>query len=138
MVYVTRKLHFCAAHRLHDASLSREENERRFGRCANLHGHNYLLEVTYAGEPDEATGMLVHLSNLKQIIKQRVVDELDHKNLGEDVPVFRDVAPTLEMIAKYAWGRLDGAVPNATLHRIRLHQDHTLWADYYGEAGSGS
>jgi 6-pyruvoyltetrahydropterin/6-carboxytetrahydropterin synthase len=132
MVYLTRKVDFCAAHRLWDASLSEAENRRRFGRCANLHGHNYTLEVTYAGEPDPTTGMLVHLTDLKRIIEERVVDELDHKNLGEDVPVFRDVPASAEMIAKYAWDRLDGAVPGARLHRVRLQEDRALSVDYFG------
>jgi len=137
MVFVTRKLHFCAAHRLYDDSLSREENEKRFGRCVNLHGHNYVLEVTYAGEPDKTTGMLVHLSDLKGIVKERVVDLLDHKNLGEDLAVFRDVASTPEMIARFVWDRLRDAVPAARLHRVRLHEDHTVSVDYYGD-GAGA
>lgn len=134
MVYVTRKLHFCAAHRLYDPSLTDEENRDRFGECVNLHGHNYQLEVTFAGEPDPKTGMVMHLSQLDEVVKARVVSELDHKNLGEDVAVFKDVVPTLEMLAKYAWDRLaDGAVPGATLHRVRVSEDDRFFADYFGE-----
>ncbi len=133
MIYVTRKVHFCAAHRLHDATISPEANQERFGDCTNLHGHNYTLEVTFAGEPTEKTGMVVHLSVLDAIVKEQVVKTLDHKYLNEDVPVFRDIAPTIEMLAKYAWERLDGAVSGARLHRVRLHEDDVLFADYYGE-----
>jgi 6-pyruvoyltetrahydropterin/6-carboxytetrahydropterin synthase len=133
MVYLTRKMYFSAAHRLYDTRLSPAENEERFGSCANLHGHNYLVEVTYAGEPDEDTGMLIHLSDLDANVKQRVIAELDHKNLNEDVPLFKDVIPTTENVAKYLWEKLADAVPSARLHRIRLHEDHSLFVDYYGE-----
>jgi len=134
MIYVTRKIRFCAAHRLYDATLSDEENRERFGECANLHGHDYMLEVTVAGEADERTGMLVHLSKLDAIVRERIVDRLDHKHLNVDVPVFSDVVPTIEMIAKYVWEELDGHIPNVSLHRVRIHEDY-LTADYYGAAG---
>jgi len=135
MIYVTRKIHFCAAHRLYDSSLSPEANEDRFGECAHQHGHNYLLEVTFAGRPDERTGMVVHLSDLDRTARERVVDLLDHKNLNEDVDVFRNVVPTVEMLAKYVWDRLDGSMPEARLHRVRVYEEDTFFADYYGEAG---
>ena len=133
MIYVTRKVHFCAAHRLYDPSLSPEANRERFGECTNLHGHNYTLEVTFAGDPDEKTGMVIHLSDLDAITKDRVVSVLDHKHLNEDVEVFKEVVPTIEMLAKFVWDRLDGAVPGARLHRVRLDEDNVFLADYYGE-----
>ncbi len=133
MLYITRKMHFCAAHRLYDDSLSPEENRERFGECVNLHGHSYVLEVTFAGNPDEKTGMVVHLSELDAITKERVVRRLDHKYLNEDVDVFRDVVPTVEMLAKYVWERLEGAVPGARLHQVRIHEDNLFYADYYGK-----
>jgi 6-pyruvoyltetrahydropterin/6-carboxytetrahydropterin synthase len=133
MIYITRKLHFCAAHRLYDSSLSPEANRERFGACANLHGHNYTLEVTFAGDPDEKTGMVIHLSDLDAITKERVINLLDHKHLNEDVPVFKDVVPTIEMLAKFVWERLEDSVPGARLHRVRLDEDHVFFADYYGE-----
>ena len=133
MVYLTRKMYFSAAHRLYDERLSPAENEKRFGSCANMHGHNFLLEVTYAGEPNEETGMLVHLSDLDASVKKRVITELDHKNLNEDVAVFKDVVPTTENVARYLWERLSDAIPGARLHRVRLHEDHSLFVDFYGE-----
>lgn len=133
MIYVTRKVHFCAAHRLYDEAISPQANRERFGDCTNLHGHNYALEVTLAGEPEKKTGMVIHLSALDAVVKERVVSALDHKYLNEDVPIFKDVAPTIEMLAKFVWERLDGAVPNARLHRVRLHEDGAFFADYFGE-----
>jgi len=133
MIYLTRRLHFCAAHRLYDPSLSAEANRKCFGECTNLHGHNYTLELTFAGEPDEKTGMVVHLSELDRIAKERVVNALDHRYLNEDVDVFKDVVPTIEMLARFVWDRLDGAVAGARLHRVRLNEDNVCFADYYGE-----
>lgn len=133
MVYLTRKLYFCAAHRLYVDGLSAEENHRIFGDCARLHGHNYVLEVTFAGKPDPKTGMVIHLSELDAIVKDRVIDRLDHRNLNEDVEEFKTTASTVEMIAKYVWGRLRGAVPGAKLHRVRIWEDHESFADYCGE-----
>jgi 6-pyruvoyltetrahydropterin/6-carboxytetrahydropterin synthase len=133
MIYLTRKLYFCAAHRLCDDSLSPEENRERFGNCMNLHGHNYVLEVTVAGDVDANTGMVIHLSDLDTIVRERVIDHLDHKNLNEDVEEFKRVPPTAEIIARYIWNRLDGAFGRARLHRVRVHEDHVSYADYYGE-----
>jgi 6-pyruvoyltetrahydropterin/6-carboxytetrahydropterin synthase len=134
MVYLTRKLYFSAAHRLRGKGMSEEENRRIFGECARLHGHNYVLEVTFAGEPDARTGMIIHLSELDAIVRERVIRELDHRNLDEDVPEFKSVASTAEMLARYAWGRLEDAVPGAALHRVRIWEDPESFADYYGEA----
>jgi 6-pyruvoyltetrahydropterin/6-carboxytetrahydropterin synthase len=133
MVYLTRKLYFCAAHRLRVDGLSPEENHRIFGECSRLHGHNYALEVTFAGEPDPGTGMVIHLSELDGIVKGRVIDRLDHRNLNEDVEEFKSVPSTVEMLAKYVWEHLRGAVPGAKLHRVRIWEDHESFADYYGE-----
>jgi 6-pyruvoyltetrahydropterin/6-carboxytetrahydropterin synthase len=134
MVYLTRKLYFAAAHRLRADGMTDEENRRVFGECARLHGHNYVLEVTFAGEPDSRTGMIIHLSDLDAIVKDRVIRELDHRNIDEDVPEFRNVASTVEMLARYVWQRLEGAVPGAALHRVRIWEDPESFADFYGGA----
>ena len=133
MVYLTRKLYFSAAHRLHADGMSEEENRRIFGECARLHGHNYVLDVTFSGEPDARTGMIIHLSDLDAIVRDRVIRELDHRNIDVDVVEFKNVASTVEMLARYVWKRLEGAVPGATLHRVRLWEDPESFADYYGE-----
>ena len=78
--------------------------------------------------------MVIHLSRLDAVVKERVVRLLDHTYLNEDVAVFKDVVPTIEMLARFAWERLDGAVDGATLHRVRLYEDDGLCADYYGDA----
>ena len=133
MVFLTRKLYFSAAHRLRVEGLSEEENRRVFGECARLHGHNYVLEATFAGEPDPRTGMIIHLSDLDAIVRDRVIRELDHRNLDEDVAEFKTAASTVEMLARYVWKRLEDAVPGAGLHRVRIWEDPDSFADYYGK-----
>ncbi|MEX0994293.1 MAG: 6-carboxytetrahydropterin synthase, partial [Balneolaceae bacterium] len=88
LIYVTRKAHFNAAHRLHNPDKSEEWNREMFGKCnhPNWHGHNYTIEVTVAGKPDPQTGFVIDLSRLKKIIVKWVVQPCDHKNLNLDVP----------------------------------------------------
>lgn len=133
MVYLTRRLYFSAAHRLRADGLSDEENSRVFGDCSRFHGHNYVLEVTVAGEPDPKTGMVIHFSELDAIVKDRVIASLDHRNLNQDVEEFKTTPSTVEVIAKYVWERLHGAVPGARLHRVRIWEDQESFADYCGE-----
>ncbi|HSK11800.1 MAG TPA: 6-carboxytetrahydropterin synthase, partial [Phnomibacter sp.] len=87
MVYVTRVEHFNAAHKLYNPNWSRERNEEMFGPCANenWHGHNYEMHVTVKGEPDPDTGFIIDVKKLSKIIKQHILDRVDHKNLNMDV-----------------------------------------------------
>lgn len=133
MVYLTRKLDFSSAHRLRVDGLGAEENRRIFGDCSRLHGHNYTLEATFAGEPDPKTGMVVHFSKLDDIIRARVLSRLDHHNIDDDVEDFKGTPSTVEMLARYVWKHLDGAVPGARLHRVRIWEDPGSYVDYYGE-----
>ena len=134
-IYITRKSHFCAAHRYARAEWSQAKNEEVFGLCASPHGHghNYTLEVTLKGEVDPRTGMLINLSELDAIIKERVLGPLDHKNINVDVPYFATHIPTTEELAVYIWRQIEPAVPAGTLHRVRLHEDRRIFSEYYGE-----
>ena len=86
-VTITRRLHFSAAHRVHNPALSDAENQRLFGKCnnPNWHGHNYILDVSVRGALDEKTGYVVDLSRIKEIAQQHVVDKVDHRNLNLEV-----------------------------------------------------
>lgn len=114
-------MHFNAAHRLHNPALSDEENRKLFGPCnnPNYHGHNYELEVSVRGEIDPRTGYVADISEIKQVIEDRVASYLDHKNLNLDVPEFADRNPTAENIVVVIWNRLEGRLP-ATLVKIVL------------------
>jgi 6-pyruvoyltetrahydropterin/6-carboxytetrahydropterin synthase len=135
MVLLTRKAEFSAAHYYWNNAWSPEENVRVFGKCANRngHGHNYTLEVTVAGEVDPVTGFVVDLKELKDILEREVVSVYDHRNLNLEVPEFAARIPTTENIAVAIWNRLNGKVPNAQLHRVRVYELADLFADYYGE-----
>ncbi len=136
MIQLTKRVEFCAAHSYANPAWSEEENRRVFGGCANVHGHNYVLEVTIQGEPSPETGMVMDLKTLKDLIVEAVVDRFDHKHLNWDVPYFKEKVPTPENLAVVIWElleqRLKGRQGNR-LHRIRLHEDGSFFVDYYGE-----
>lgn len=135
MIFLTRKAEFSSSHFYRNPRWTDEENVRAFGKCANPHGHghNYTLEVTVAGEVDPVTGFVVDLKLLKDILEAEVVSVYDHRHLNHEVPEFADVIPTTENIAVAIWRRLDGKVPHARLHRVRVYEMDDLFADYYGE-----
>src|SRR6185437_2920858 len=94
-VLVGRRETFNAAHQLYDPGLSDEENRRLFGKCANLHGHNYVLEVVVAGEVDQDSGYVLDLKVLSDVMNGHVIRDVDHRNLNTDVPfLFNDTATT--------------------------------------------
>jgi 6-pyruvoyltetrahydropterin/6-carboxytetrahydropterin synthase len=135
MILLTRKAEFSAAHYYWNDLLSLEENERTFGKCANRngHGHNYTLEVTVAGDVDPVTGFVVDLKLLKDILEREVVGVYDHRHLNLEIEDFKTVIPTTENIAIAVWRRLDGKIPSAKLHRVRVYEMPDLFADFYGE-----
>ena len=132
---ITRKAEFAAAHFYWNSAWSEEENHRVFGKCANRqgHGHNYTLEVTVAGEVDPQSGFVVDLKDLKEIMEREVVSVFDHRHLNFEVPEFLEAQPTTENIALAIWGRLEGKVPGARLHRVRVYESPDLFADVYAE-----
>jgi len=132
-VTVTRRVHFNAAHRLHNPALSDAENRAVFGPCnnPNYHGHNYELEISVEGQVDPGTGYVVDLGVVKRIAEEIVLAALDHKNLNLDVPEFRDLNPTAENIAVVIWRKLEGKVPGR-LARIVLWETPRNWVEYRG------
>lgn len=134
MVELTQQFEFSAAHRLHCDDLSDEENRATFGKCNNPsgHGHNYLLEVSVAARPDDKTGAVLPLPRFEQVVKERVVDVLDHTHLNLDTEQFRAVNPSVENIARVIWSMLDEHVAPARLTRVRVYETPKTWADYCG------
>lgn len=134
MIYLTRKIEFSASHYYHNPVFSPEENRRVFGKCANLqgHGHNYTLEVTVAGEPDESTGMVLDLKELKDILEREIMDRMDHRHLNHEVPELAGKIPTTENIAVTIWDLLQPKITRGHLHRVRLYEMPDLFVDCYG------
>ena len=135
MVYVTRKAHFAAAHRLYNPAWSDEENSRVFGKCNNLngHGHNYNIEVTVAGYPPSETGMVIDLKELAEIVDREVIERVDHKHLNLDVDFMNGVIPTAENIAIAFWKILESRIPRGKLYSIKLYESENNMVEYRGE-----
>jgi 6-pyruvoyltetrahydropterin/6-carboxytetrahydropterin synthase len=135
MIYVTRKAHFSASHRLFNPSFSDERNLAVYDKCANPngHGHNYYVEVTVAGEPDAETGYVIDLKKLKQIIEEHFISKVDHKHLNHDVDFLRGVVPTAENVAIACWNQLAPQVRQGRLYSVRLFETQNNFVEYKGE-----
>ena len=139
MVYVSRKEHFNAAHKLYNKAWTPEKNTEVFGACANenWHGHNFELTVTVAGLPDKDTGFVIDLKKLGTLIRAQVIEQLDHRNLNEDVPFMKDKIPTIEVLIMEIWKILAPQIsiisPNSKLHKLLLTETNKQFAEYYGE-----
>ena len=132
-VLVGRRESFNAAHQLLDPGLSDEENRRLFGKCANLHGHNYVLEVVVAGEVDRATGYVLDLKLLSDVIARQVICDVDHRNLNTDVPWLKGRIPTTENLAQAFWERLRPELPDGMLRSVRVWETDKNWAEVDGQ-----
>jgi 6-pyruvoyltetrahydropterin/6-carboxytetrahydropterin synthase len=135
-VYLTRKVEFAASHVYHNPAFSAEENRRVFGKCNNPngHGHNYTLELTVKGEVDVATGFVLDLRDLKEILNREVMEVYDHRHLNREVPEFATEIPTTENIAISIWNRVGPRLDHGTeMHRVRVYETPDLFVDYYGE-----
>jgi len=139
MVYVSRKEHFNAAHKLYNPEWSREKNIEVFGPCANenWHGHNFELIVTIKGRPDPETGFVVDLKKLSTLIKDEVVEKLDHKNLNIDVDFMQGKLASCEVLIIEIWNILDAKLSSITrfgkMHGIRLYETPRNYVEYFGE-----
>lgn len=139
MIYVSRKEHFNAAHKLYNPTWSEEKNKEVFGPCANSnwHGHNFELIVTVKGTPDPDTGFVIDLKKLSKLIREKVIEKLDHKNLNLDVDFMFGKMASTETIAMEVWKILDPEIkaiaPNAKLHCLKLYETPRNYVEYYGE-----
>jgi len=135
MMYITRRERFTAAHRLFHTDWSNEKNTEVFGGCANpnWHGHNYELLVTIKGKPDAETGFLFDVKKLSILIKEVVIDQLDHKNLNMDVPFMQGQMCSTENLAIAIWNQLAPHIPsNVQLHCIKLYETPRIFVEYFG------
>jgi 6-pyruvoyltetrahydropterin/6-carboxytetrahydropterin synthase len=135
MIYVTRKAHFSAAHRLYNPTFSEERNDATFDKCNNVmgHGHNYTIEVTVAGNPDPLTGYVIDLKKLAAILDEYIIDKVDHKHLNFDVPELRGIIPTAENISLVFWQILEPKIKDGKLYSIKVFESDNNFAEYRGE-----
>jgi len=136
MIYITRKVEFCASHRLFNPTYSDEKNAEVFGLCSNPngHGHNYVLEVTVRGDVHPETGMVLDLKTLKKLVTDEIIDKVDHKNLNVDVPFLEGVIPTAENLAIHFWEVLKPKLQEAELHELKLYESPRNFVIYRGKS----
>jgi len=136
MIYLTRRERFSAAHRMFKPEWSDEENRMVFGKCSNpnWHGHNYVLYVTVKGDPSSNHGFVINMNILKKIMRELVIDKVDHKNLNLDVPFMNGMVTTTENLAIAIWNQLKASVEKegAVLHCVKIEETENNSIEYYG------
>ena len=129
---ITKKYHFCASHKYGNSKWSKEKNLEVFGKDYNNHGHNYILEVSVFGPIDPDTGWLTDLKKLSDIVKENVINILDHSQIEVDIKWFRDKQPSSENILVWVWNQIQPILNKGKLYRLRLVETHSIHTDYYG------
>lgn len=129
---ITRREIFNAAHRLFLPHLSDEENLKLFGKCSypNYHGHNYELHVTLIGEIDSQTGFVYDIAELKNIIREEVIEPFDHRNLNLDTPEFAQLNPTVENICVIIYHKLRKRIDDQYELKIKLYETIRNYTEY--------
>jgi 6-pyruvoyltetrahydropterin/6-carboxytetrahydropterin synthase len=138
MIYITRKEHFNAAHRLFRPDYSDEKNLEVFGKCSNpnWHGHNYVLYVTVGGAIDPETGFVMNLKTLSAVISEKVIEKIDHKNINLEVDFMQNMLASTENLAIAIWKQLEEPLAghNAKLVKVALHETENNFVEYFGGA----
>jgi len=136
MIYLTRRERFSAAHRMFRQDWSDDKNLKVFGKCSNpnWHGHNYVLFVTVKGEMSEETGFIMNITQLKEIIQERIINKIDHKNINLEVDFMQGKIATTENIAIAIWDELEPYIEKAGahLHCIKVEETENNFIEYYG------
>jgi 6-pyruvoyltetrahydropterin/6-carboxytetrahydropterin synthase len=136
MIYLTRRERFNAAHRLYREDWSEEKNLEVYGKCSNpnWHGHNYILFVTVKGETKPELGYVVDLKVLSQILRENIIDKLDHKNINVEVDFMKGRMASTEQIAMAIWEEVEPHVNalGVELHSIRLEETENNFVEYFG------
>ena len=136
MIHVSRKEHFNAAHKLWNPNWSDEKNFEVFGPCANVnwHGHNFQLYITVKGVPNQETGFVINLKLLSELVREHIIEALDHKNLNLDVPFLKGIMASTENMAIAIWDILDPLVQQhgGEMAKIKLIETENNFVEYYG------
>jgi len=137
MLYLTKRFHFSASHRVYNPEWNDKKNFEVFGKCSspNGHGHNYVLEVTITGKPDAVTGYIMDLSELKKIVYNELIDKIDHKHLNIDVDFMKGINPTVENIVTAFWKIINPKISNSSrkLFSLKLFETENNIAEYRGK-----
>ena len=134
LIYVTRKLHFNAAHKLYNTNWSEEKNIEVFGKCANSnwHGHNFDLYVTVKGTPNPETGFVIDLKVLKDLVEEKIISKIDHRNINLDVDFMAGQMASIENLAIAIWNELNPFITSGQLHCIKIYETPRQYVEYFG------
>jgi 6-pyruvoyltetrahydropterin/6-carboxytetrahydropterin synthase len=136
MIYLTRRERFSAAHRIFKPEWTDEENQKVFGKCSNLnwHGHNYVLYITVKGDQSRNNGFVINIDILKKIIKERIIEKIDHKNLNLDVDFLEGLITTTENLAIAIWNEIKSPIEKegAVLECVKIEETENNSIEYYG------
>lgn len=131
MINLTKKFSFCAAHRMYNDEFSVEENNKNFGKCQNIHGHNYFIEITISGEIDEQKGYFVNLNEFSEKIQINLIQKLDHTYVNEIVPDSLNKPITLEVLSTWIWKILNENLTEYNFIKIRLWETENNSVEIY-------
>lgn len=132
MIVLNKTFNFCAAHQYGNPEMSEAENQAAFGEDLNIHGHNYVLTISITGEVNPATGFLVDLGHVKDVVKEHVISLVDHKLIEKDIPWFKGRQPSTENMVVWIWEQIAANLNDGKLHRVRLQETPSIYTDYYG------
>ncbi len=136
MIYITRRERFNAAHRLFRPEYSDEQNLKIFGKCSNpnWHGHNYELFVTVKGEVNPETGFVTNLKALSKIIREKIIQKIDHKNINLEVDFMQNRMASTENLSIAIWEELEGPVSQlgTRLHCVKICESENNFVEYFG------
>lgn len=136
-MYITRRERFNAAHRLFRPEWTDEKNLEVFGKCSNpnWHGHNYTLYITVKSEVNQKTGFVMNLKDLSSILKTKIIDKVDHKNLNIEVDFLKDKIISTENIAIAIWDELEEEIRKfgAELYCVKLVETENNFVEYFGK-----
>jgi len=133
MPQITKQYKFCAAHKYWNDGWDENKNTEIFDKDIKLHGHNYDLYVTIKGPINSDSGFIINLKDLDKIVKDRVIEVLDH-SLIQDNEWFKGKQPSTENLVVFIWNQISPVISMpAKLHRIKLRETGTIFTEYYGD-----
>jgi len=136
MPYITKQFKFCAAHKYWNDKWDKKKNIKIFEDDVRVHGHNYDLDITIKGNPDLESGFIINISELKQLVNERVLKFLDHSEIQKDIKWFENKQPSTENLVIFIWNQLYDKIPeNGILYKIKLRETSTIYTEYYGPDG---
>ncbi len=135
MIHITRRETFNAAHNLFNPAWTAEKNYQVFGPCSRVHGHNWELFVTVAGEVNPEIGYVMDLKVLRDILREHIISKLDHMYINQDVAFMKDILPSTENVAIGIWKILEPILKNkygVRLYKLKLTETANHFVEYYG------